>query len=458
MIVNYDIDMTLKKFFTGLHQDERSGPHPIAMALQLSQKIRTRNNSAGMDEDHLLLTPGNSICTTLRGQNYYFHYALAIPTASDEQQLTLLRRCRRALHNMRMIDQQRHSVKHSIEDWTKAGGTGKPEYPTDHSDSFYLADGDEAGMSAMILARGVEFSHAHEQELTTLLKRELEFTDYLRIGEDVMALELVDHVRKTAAGHAAQPDDAEKAALLRLREAAKAMPLDALRLYRELEIPFVTHDPTLTSAGLSYIHNGSISFDANKERPDIFTPSFIAAHELCHALIGHDFTNNRYRHTQDNQYSVPQEIAQAAEEFKTRAEAILTKDPAIVKQWCNEQYHRTQLFDDIRDTLELLTEHHQNDENKTAYEQNGHSWDYELVCNYFALRQSLFAHEPEAMAFVSPKMAKLCEKLEMNTHVQQEQLRKINSYYDNPERDAVFALIQRETPHIKLPTGRSRGG
>jgi hypothetical protein len=424
------------------------------MVASLSRRIRSHNNSNGMEEDRLLLTQANSVTIELEGHEYFFHRKLALPSATDEEQLTLLRRCRRAVHNQRMLDQQRHMINSALSESASNEDGKRPQYPTQYKDSFHIVDGSEAGISQDMLVMGIQFIHAHETEVKQILKRDWDMPDAIAIGEDLAALDVIKQLREKALAPAEYIPEEEIIANKRLKKSATSLPLDSLRLYRALEIPFVITDPAQQSKGLSYTHSGSISFNQYDQTLD---HRFIAAHELAHALLGHDFVNNRYILQQTTEYAVPAHIGEAAKEFSARAQAIVNNDPDIRKEWSQKMKLRTQLFDDVRDVLTQLQTAHQNDANESAYESRGHAWDYELICNYFALRHANFANEPELMEFLSPKAAALCDGLEKSSKLQEHQLREINRYYDNPERDALFELVQKENPEVTLPAcARSR--
>ena len=448
--------MNIKKFLKKLHEDERSSADPTRLVAKAARQFRKHVHSAGMESEHLLITPQNAVGVSNECGDYYFHRDL-IADMSPDAQVTLLRRIRRSVHNMFMVDQQQHSVDEALDAWAKDhnpddGPQPLPPYPETDPGHITLTDLENAGISQKILGRGTGYALKHMKELTAALKRAPGFEDMIVIGEDLMAADIMMQLRAQAAVMPSVPTGNDADNLKQLRASAASMPPSVLQLYRDLEIPFIGNVPSNRPGGSSNIGNGSIRFNGEAENDNaLFNTRFVAAHELCHALIGHDFINNRYRHTHESSFAIPEAIAEAAHEFKQRMEKVIQNDPEILGQWQQQQGNRPQFFSELQEALSYLQQHHQNDRNKENYEKMKLGWDYELVCNYFALRSASFAREPEAMRFLSPKMSDLCDTLEKSIHLQQETIRDIKRYYDNPERDAMFSVILKERPSLGLP-------
>ena len=105
--------MSIEKFIKKLHEDERSSADPISLINKATRQFRKRVHSAAMESEHLLITPQNAVGVSNECGDYYFHRDL-IADMSPDAQVTLLRRIRRSVHNMFMVDQQQHSIDEAL--------------------------------------------------------------------------------------------------------------------------------------------------------------------------------------------------------------------------------------------------------------------------------------------------------------------------------------------------------
>jgi hypothetical protein len=358
--------MDIKKFIRKLHEDERSSADPVRLVAKATERLRTYNHSGGMESEYLLITPENAVGIRNDCGDYYFHRNLITDLSPDAQEV-LLRRVRRSVHNMFMVDQQQHSVEEALAAWDKehspdVGPQPLPPYPQTDPAHITLTDLEDAGISQKILGRGAGFAQKHMTALTAALKRPPTFEDIIVIGEDLMAVELMSQLRAQAAIMPSVPTGNEQDNRKQLRASAASMPSHVLQLYRELEIPFIGNVPSDKADGASHISNGSIRFNGEGEAGNtLFTPHFVASHELGHALIGHDFVNSRYRYSHDTSYAVPPVIAEAADEFRQRMEKIIQNDAGINAEWREAQGNRMQFFTELQGALTYLQQHHHQD-------------------------------------------------------------------------------------------------
>ncbi len=428
---------------------------------RFKNKMDGLNQGRGLYDDKLLLTEANTLqIEGFRKTHYYFHRDLAAQDASPEEQQTLLRRVRRAIYSDQLGNQQNQNINATLDDW-------ESKNPPDIKHPFYKMHPE--GISAMsidtlredspsveMLFQGLEFIKKHEAEVKAILKRNYTMDDAFMIGQDIKALAWIEELRNKAEQPRQIDQEADKKGLGLLRQGVRVMPAQMQELYRKLEIPFAFQNPKPSQMGISFNVNGGIRVTPSDKKivGDPINYRFIAGHELCHQLMGHDFVRDGFRYHHSNDFSPPTDIAEAAKEFQTRMDRLIARDPAIIKEWQESYGGNLDVLGTVRFTLLTLKDKHQNNSLKVQYESRGHGWAYEQVCNYFGLRQAVFEDKPDIMKFLSPKAAALCDKMVEGTKLQQEQIRDINNYYSNPERDALFALVQADNPLITLPQGR----
>ncbi len=431
---------------------------------RFKRRMQGLNESRGLYDDKLLLTDANALrIKGISGHYYAFHRDLAAEDASPQDQQTLLRRVRRAVYNTQLADQQLQNVSAMLDEWKSNNppGSKHPFYEKNPEGlrAIEIENLRSDSESIEMLFQGLEFAWDHEAEIKAILKRNFTMDDAFIIGQELTALSWIEELREQAAHPVLIDKQAEDKAIYQLRQNAKVMPLETQELYRQLEIPLVLEKPLGRGSGRATVANGSFSVTPAEKRQVgyAFDHRYIAGHELCHQLMGHDFEYGAFRNHHSNKFAAPPDIAAAAQEYQGRMDRIIARDPEIIKEWKESYGGDMQVFDHLHDTLTALKGRSQNERSKKYYAEKGFGWEYEQISNYFGMRQAVFTDAPETMWFVSPKAYMLCDRLEENTHLQQEQIREINNYYSNPERDAIFALIQRDNPQISMPTGLSRG-
>lgn len=405
-----------------LYQDQRGGDfNPEKFARHIKRGFL---GESFMVDEKLLIPRADAIPLQL-DHIHYFHRDIVLPNATETDQLKLLRRVRRAIHTEVMCDQQ------NIDPASQEG------------DFIFVQGRKTIGQNAF--CAGLNFYSNNQTEIEKALGHPPEPHEIVMIGEDVLARDAVSELRQSASNLPTQDkENVRDPESTLLRKATRALEPEALDLYLTLEIPIIWNDREENPHPHSQINSGAFTI-ADGAPP--WTSAYIAAHELCHAMIGHDFTAGKVRLSHDLGSQVPERFALASAELNERMQKIVSDDYGIYDEYnkdvqAGERLYRM-LQDHIRKWQSFSEQHREN--YKTHYV-------YEDVCNYYAMRQAVFANEPALMRLVSPKMAELCDELEQETSRSLLVAKHQKNYFDNPMRNKIFALIQKDDPVIKFPT------